>query len=418
MAIEITVPRLGWSMDEGTFTQWLKQEGEWVRKGDMLFVLEGDKAAQEIESFDEGTLYCVPNGPKPGEVVQVGQLLGYLLAKGEQPPSASGSTTAGPATAGTTAPGTTAPGTTATGATAGAATTTGTSVTAAASETSDRVVSPISSPRARRRAMELGVDWQAIQGTGRNGRVRERDVLAAASDGWGGQVRSGNLPVASGGLSATRRTIAQRMVASHQQTAPVTLVTTVDATQLVTVRSFLKSMLSDNVPSYGDIILKACAVALRKHPRMNARWESENLLEQSDIHIGVAVDTEDGLLAPVLQHADRLTLNEIAKRSKELVEKARGRRLSADELRGGTFTITNLGAMGIDAFTPVINLPQCAILGIGRIARVPVVRNDQVVPGDQLTLSLTFDHRIVDGAPAARFLQEIARLLENPKELS
>lgn len=413
MAIEITVPRLGWSMDEGTFTQWLKQEGEWVRKGDMLFVLEGDKAAQEIESFDEGTLYCVPNGPKPGEVVQVGQLLGYLLAKGEQPPSASGSTAAGPVTTGTTAPGTTAP-----GGTAGAATTTGTSVTAAASETPDGVVSPISSPRARRRAMELGVDWQAIQGTGRNGRVRERDVLAAASDGLGGQVRSGNLPVASGGLSATRRTIAQRMVASHQQTAPVTLVTTVDATQLVTVRSFLKSMLSDHVPSYGDIILKACAVALRKHPRMNARWESENLLEQSDIHIGVAVDTEDGLLAPVLQHADRLTLNEIAKRSKELVEKARGRRLSADELRGGTFTITNLGAMGIDAFTPVINLPQCAILGIGRIARVPVVRNDQVVPGDQLTLSLTFDHRIVDGAPAARFLQEIARLLENPKELS
>jgi pyruvate dehydrogenase E2 component (dihydrolipoamide acetyltransferase) len=208
------------------------------------------------------------------------------------------------------------------------------------------------------------------------------------------------------------------MVASHQQTAPVTLVTTVDASQLVTIRSFLKTMLSENVPSYGDIILKACAIALRKHPRMNARWESENLMEQSDIHIGVAVDTEDGLLAPVLQHADRLTLNEIAKRSKELVEKARGRRLSADELRGGTFTITNLGAMGIDAFTPVINLPQCAILGIGRIARVPVVRNEQVVPGDQLTLSLTFDHRIVDGAPAARFLQEIARLLENPKELS
>ncbi|MFM2095262.1 MAG: Dihydrolipoyllysine-residue acetyltransferase component of pyruvate dehydrogenase complex, partial [Planctomycetota bacterium] len=212
MAIEITVPRLGWSMDEGTFTQWLKQEGEWVRKGDMLFVLEGDKAAQEIESFDEGTLYCVPNGPKPGEVVQVGQLLGYLLAAGEQPPSASGPTAAGPTTAGSTAA----------GATAGAASSTGTSVALGASSdgaephgrvpaqhgstvasgasgSPDRVVSPISSPRARRRAVELGVDWQAIQGTGRNGRVRERDVLAAASDGLGGQVRSGNAPVVAGG---------------------------------------------------------------------------------------------------------------------------------------------------------------------------------------------------------------------------
>lgn len=402
MAIEITVPRLGWSMDEGTFTQWLKQDGEWVRKGDMLFVLEGDKAAQEIESFDEGTLYCVPHGPQAGDVVQVGQLLGYLLAKGEQPPAAVSN-----ASTSTAQPTPTTESTTSVSAAA--------VIAQGAFASDERSPAKTSSPRARRRAAELGVDWQGILGTGRNGRVRERDVLAAASSGLSRKSGPESAAVAA---SSTRRTIAQRMIASHQQTAPVTLLTTLDASHLVTVRAFMKSMMADAVPSYGDLILKACAIALRKHPRMNARWESDSVVDQRDIHIGVAVDTDDGLLAPVLQHADRLTIQEIAKRSKELIDRARGRRLSAEELRGGSFTISNLGAMGIDAFTPVINLPQCAILGIGRIARVPVVRNEQVVPGDQLTLSLTFDHRIVDGAPAARFLQEIARLLENPKELS
>ena len=240
-------------MDEGTFTQWLKQEGEWVRKGDMLFVLEGDKAAQEIESFDEGTLYCVPNGPKPGEVVQVGQLLGYLLAAGEQPPSGTGATASGATAAGATATSESANdtrSTTNTFAMGAASSPLGSDSQSAAelvSSTVNRSVSPVSSPRARRRAMELGVDWQAILGTGRNGRVRERDVLAAASAGLGGQVRSATAPAMAGGLSGTRRTIAQRMVASHQQTAPVTLVTTVDASQLVTVRSFLKTMMSDKI---------------------------------------------------------------------------------------------------------------------------------------------------------------------------
>ncbi len=202
------------------------------------------------------------------------------------------------------------------------------------------------------------------------------------------------------------------MVAGVTQAAPVTLTTKLDATNLVELRKQFKAA-GDFVPSYTDLLVKLTAIALRQHPMMQAQWRDDGLFVPECIDIALAVDTEAGLLVPVLRGADRLTLREVTAQSRELLEQARAGRLAAEQMRDATFTITNLGGFGIDAFTPILHLPQCAVLGVGRIVREPAVHGDRVVPRDMLTLSLTFDHRVVDGAPAARFLQTLRGCLEN-----
>lgn len=378
MAVPVTVPRLGWSMDEGTFIEWLKRDGDPVRPGDVLFLLENEKAAESIEAMDAGTLRIAADGPQPGEVVRVGRVLGYLLAEGEatpasapvQPPSppSRGMSAALPAGRAANAP---APG--------GAAIT----------------------PRARRAARELGIDPADLHGTGRGGRIRERDVRAAAASAPGRLVPHTHV----------RRLTAARMVAGVTQAAPVTLTTTADATALVAQRRRLKSG-AEPAPSYTDVAVKLTAAALRQHPLLQAQWRDDGLLLPDAVHVAFAVDTDAGLLAPVVRDADRLSLGEIAARSRALIARARAAKLGADEMRDATFTITNLGMFGVDAFTPILHLPQCAVLGLGRIVRVPAVVGDRVVPREQITLSLTFDHRIVDGAPAARFLDALRLAIE------
>lgn len=264
-------------------------------------------------------------------------------------------------------------------------------------------------------ATELGVDWQSLTGTGRGGRVREQDVQAAAKQGpcRGPLPESGS---AGQPLSSRRRIIAERMSASSSQTAPVTLTTRCDATNLISLRQQFKAGTA-TVPTYTDIIAKLAALVLRQHSRLAARWNGERLKLPTDdgFHIGIAVDTDEGLLVPVVRDVARRNLAEIAADSKRLVEQARAGRLAADDMQGGVFTITNLGSYGIDAFTPIINLPEVAILGLGAIRREAVVLEDgQIAARDMLTLSLTFDHRAVDGAPAARFLQALAAAIANP----
>ena len=446
MAIEITVPRLGWSMDEGRFSEWLKRDGEWVDKGQMLFVLEGDKAAQEIESFDEGTLCLTHASPQPGDVVKVGQTIGLLLAKGEAPPEtiatgptpkAAVSPPAGPAVRrlardrgvdlvglNGTGPGgrilaedvEAACATAKPEAAAKSAAAAGLHNNGGASHAAGTAQTAFASPRARRLAKQLGVDWSVLNGTGRGGRIRERDVQAAA----GAKVYA---PAErSTPLSPLRRTIAERMIASVRATAPVTLTTKVDAGNLLNLRRQFKAAAANESPAHGailpsitDLIVKLAAAALARHPQLNSRWEGERIVELPSVHIGIAVDTDAGLLVPVIRDVQDLGVKQIAARSKTLIEKARSRKLAADELRGGTFTVTNLGSFGIDAFTPIINAPETAVLGVGAIRREPVVSpNDEIVPGDVMTLSLTFDHRVVDGAPAARFLQTLGEAIANP----
>jgi pyruvate dehydrogenase E2 component (dihydrolipoamide acetyltransferase) len=276
-------------------------------------------------------------------------------------------------------------------------------------------------PRARRAASERGVDWRTLTGTGRRGRIRERDVPAAplAGNARTEQTETGRASIAGDTfvpISATRRAIAERMVASLQATAPVTLTAKANAANLVNLRGQFKAVAAgDVVPGVTDVIVKLAAIALRRHAEINARWQDDRIVHVGDIHVGIAVDTEAGLLVPVIRAVDKLSLRQIAAQTRTLIDKARQRRLSAEELRGGTFTVTNLGAYGIDAFTPIINPPETAILGIGSIRREAIVLDDdRIVPGETLTLSLTFDHRAVDGAPAARFLQTLRGLIENP----
>lgn len=205
------------------------------------------------------------------------------------------------------------------------------------------------------------------------------------------------------------------MLAGVTQTAPVMLTTKVDAAGLVAWRTAAKNAAAGHiVPTYTDIIVKLVAEALADEPRLNACWLRDGIYIFDAINIAVAVDTEYGLVAPVLSNANSLSLLEIAQQSRALIEQARNGTLSQNQLAGGTLTVTNLGMFGIDFFTPIINLPQSAILGIGRIVREPVVRGDAVVAGETLSLSLTFDHRVIDGAPAARWLKRLAQLIEQP----
>jgi pyruvate dehydrogenase E2 component (dihydrolipoamide acetyltransferase) len=406
VAVPITVPRLGWSMEEGTFVEWLKQDGDHIQPGDPLFVLESDKAAENIEALDAGVLRLGPDAARPGDKVTVGQVVGHIAAEGERVPPGVRSQES--------------------------------RVTEQASEieleglekrksgaqdTQYSVASamhsvsapmspgprsePAISPRARRLARELGVEWAGLQGSGRNGRIRERDVRAvAAASPTGDLIPHTNV----------RRIIAERMVAGVTQAAPVTLTTRIDAANLVNLRSQFRAMArpGEAVPGYTDLVVQLTAAALRQHPRLQAQWRAEGLFVPKCTHIAVAVDTEAGLFVPVLRDADRLTLREVAARIRGLIELARTSKLTGDQLRDATFTVTNLGMHGIDAFTPIVHLPQSAVLGVGRIVREPVVRDERVVPGDTMTLSLTFDHRVVDGAPAARFLDTLRRYLEQP----
>jgi len=285
---------------------------------------------------------------------------------------------------------------------------------------------PAISPRAARTARELGVDWTRVAGSGRTGRIRERDIRSAAAAASRstapGAARSpvmspGNNSGSSTALSPTRRTIAERMTTSLRHTAPVTLATTEDVTRLVELRQQWKaaaSTTSSVVPSYTDVLVKLCAAALSRHPALAARWEGERLLHARAIHIGIAVDTEAGLLVPVIHNVGELGLRDIAVRSRDLIERARAHKLTAQELRGGVFTVTSLGSFGIEAFTPIINYPECAILGVGQVRREPWAVDDQIVLRDRVTLSLTFDHRAMDGATAARFLQSLCELVRSP----
>jgi pyruvate dehydrogenase E2 component (dihydrolipoamide acetyltransferase) len=404
MPIAITIPRLGWNMEQGVFVGWLKQDGEAVRAGDPLFTLEGEKATQDIEASEPGILRITAKAPRAGDTVAVGAEIGYLLAPGESEPA--------------NTPEATPNGVRHEAAVAVPASTAATRIVA----DDNRRDRPRSSPLARRLARDLGVDWTRLHGSGCTGRIRKVDVLAAAKErGDRGPVLEPRRDVASipgraDPIGPTRRTIAARMVESCRTTAPVTLNTTLDATNLVNLRAQFKaaSPPGRELPGYTEFVVKLTAMALNDHPMLHARWDGDRLIIPAEPHIGIAVDTEEGLVVPVIRGAATLGLGEIVVRARDLVRRARERRLRADEMQGGTFTITNLGSFGVETFTPIINLPECAVLGMGRIVREPVMVGDQVVARERMGLSLTFDHRIVDGAPAARFLQSLVRLIENP----
>ena len=440
MAQEIIIPRLGWSMEEGTFVAWLKSEGDFVKRGDALFELEGEKATQEIEAVDEGVLRIPLTGPKPGSIHKVGAIIGYLVGANDSIPAL-----ANPSQQTNIEVVNEADSVVASPSVRQLARKVGVQLSHVkgtgprgrilqedvhqakvifSENAQETVISHVSkmssqqvaSPRARRLATSLGIDWKLLIGSGASGRVRECDVKNASTNlplGITATGKAQRIPI-----SKKRRLIAQRLVASRQLTVPVTLTTKADATNLVNLRNQFKSTNGTHpIPSFQDIITKLVAEVLKEHLFLAGRWEEDAIVlpAHHELHIGMAVDTEDGLLVPVIRNVAGLNLRDVAAQSKSLVQQAREGKITATQMQGGVFTITNLGAFGIDSFTPVINYPEAAILGLGAIRKEPVFLDDgQVVAQLQLALSLTFDHRIVDGAPAARFLQSLVSAIANP----
>ena len=471
MAADVTIPRLGWSMEEGVFAGWLKQQGDPVQPGEPLFMLEGEKATQEIEAVDGGVLHIAPDAPSAGQTVLVGRLIARLCAVGEAVSWASGATStvgAAPAPAPATVPPPPPPATPvslspqfdapghdspALQTPAGASpsvrrlaremgidlATVVPSMPGGRLTVQDLVATPEqgrggaqghgpvgwgpiasgspatttlrSSPRARRAARDRGVDIGQLRGTGVGGRVRERDVLAAAD-----ATPRIQLPAAAGAarqpITQIRRTIARQMVRSRQETVPVTLTTWADATALLAVRAACKAADGPEAATLNDVLLSLLARALLSHPLLASRWEDTHLLLPGDrIDIGLAVDTPAGLVVPVVRDVATAPLGDVARQTRWLIERARAGRLTAADMQGGVFTLTSLGSYGIEFFNPVINHPEAAILGVGAIRMQPVPPpggQEGFVLQRQLPLSLTFDHRIVDGGPAARFLSDLA----------
>ena len=362
MSFEVVMPRLGWNMEEGALAGWRKKDGESVTAGEILFEVESDKAIQEVEALESGILRMSPDSPPLGKLVPVGTLLAYLVRPGEPIPAAAHPLAAPSPAAPAPAP-----------------------VTAPVSSPRSAGKHPAASPRAKRVAGELGVDWRRLAGTGRTGRIVERDVRRAA--------------------------------ASPRTTAAVTLTTEADATEMVRLRTRLKSGGTPPVPSYEVLLAKLAACALTEHPQLNARSEGGARVSSAAVNIGIAVDTERGLVVPVVRDAHAKPLRAVAREFAELIARARAGRSSPEDLRGGTFTVTNLGMHEIDAFTPIINPPECAILGVGRIVAKQVVTDPEaqsVAIRQMVFLSLSFDNRLVDSAPAAKFLQKVKRYVEMP----
>ena len=458
MAIEIVVPRLGWSMDEGTFGGWLKTEGELVTEGEMLFELESDKATQEVESFDSGVLRLPEDSPQTGDTVRVGQCLGFLCEADEPTPASCAATSSNESTVqpkptreqvAVDPPAT--PSARRLARELGVdlreaipskplKAITPEDVRASAESTNGSEVEPATgvavSPRAAAKAAQLGINLATVTGSGRGGRIRERDVLAAAgsaeqevslpssrrmqtaTDTRGTDAEAIESAASYSPKSLIRQTIAERMVAATQETAPVTLMVKADATELTRLRRDLKQAcqaVEKVAPSMTSLFVKLVAAAIQRHPVIQHRWAEEGLLVPHGVHISVAVQTDRGLLTPVVRDVLEWSLGDLSENLTSLIQKAKAGALNSDEMHGGTFTLTNLGAYAVDGFTPILNAPQSAILGVGRIQPEPVAIDGKVVIRDQVSLSLTFDHRVHDGANAADFLQTFCDFIKNPQ---
>ena len=465
MAAEVVMPKFGLTMVEGTIQQWFKKEGEAIKQGEALFEVETEKVLYEVESTVTGT---VAKLLYPLEaVVAVGLPIAVIAEAGEDVTTvAAGYADSAPASqTGTSPAGSPTPGT-------GSAAAPASAPAPAAASDGKRVPT---TPAARKLAAEHSVDTALLAGTGPGGRITREDVqkaidegipapasapgsgkrapvtpaarkLAAehqidtsqlAGSGPGGRITredvqkvidaggqaSASTPApaapASAGesipLRGMRKVIAERMHNSLQTSAQLTITTEVDVTQLIERREEVKREFNT---TYNDFIIQACAHALIQHPRMNASLEGDAIQIHGARHVGFAVALDEGLIVPVVRDADKKPLKTIAEEARALAEKARAGKLQLEEVSGGTFTVSNLGMAGVDAFTPIINSPQTGILGIGRILEKPVVFQGEIAKRSMLVLSLTFDHRVIDGAPAGAFLQSVADLLSHGNRIA
>ena len=400
---QITMPKLSDTMLEGTLIKWHKKAGDKISVGDVIADVETDKATMEMEAFDDGliTELLIPEGG----VVKVGQPIANLeggkkSAAKSSAPSAPAASTSAPAAPAAAKP------------------------KAATSTDGSRVKA---SPLAKKIALERGVDLSGVQGTGPGGRIVAADVPATATAVRGTAPAAPRIEVPFSDadtktpLSGMRRTIAERLLASKTQIPHFYLTIEIDAAPLAKLRKDLNAAAEaagTAKVTVTDFILLAAARAAKAHPKVNAAFAGDSIIEYASVNLSVAIAVEDGLITPVIRDAHNLSLREISGAVKDLAVRARSKKIKPEEYQGGTLTISNLGAFGIDSFYAIVNPPQAAILAVGAIVKKPVVNaQDQIVAGQRMTIALSGDHRVVDGAAGAEFLATIRKSLESPTTL-
>jgi len=391
MPTNVIMPALGVAQQTGTLLKWLKAEGQSVSKGEPLMEIETDKATVEIEAPAAGVLAQVL--AQAGDEVPVGQRIALILAPGESPeteakspeptPTPNKAKISGPPAVANTTP-------------------------SAASITLNRG-RILASPAAKRIAREKGVDLAALKGSGPEGSVLAEDVLRASI--------TESIPETEKIIPLTpmRRIVGERMTESKLSTPHFYISMDIDMSAMRRVRIEWRQRGDEVIPSVNDFILLACARALRDFPLVNSTHTEQGVKLHAEINIGMAVALDEGLVVPVIRNADGLKLAELATRSRELIDKAQKKKLFPLDYEGGTFTVSNLGMLGVDSFIAIINPPQCAILAVGRVAQRVVVEDGMFAIKSMMTATLSADHRIVDGAMAARFLHDVKKLLESPE---
>jgi pyruvate dehydrogenase E2 component (dihydrolipoamide acetyltransferase) len=410
--IVVTMPRLSDTMTEGTVATWLKKVGDEVKEGDILAEIETDKATMEFESFNSGSLLFI--GINEGQSAPVDSVLAIIGPAGTDITGIAENYKKG-----STAP---------------AAAPVSEQVPAAATSTSETTQTAdggriFASPLAKQIAKEKGINLSQIKGSGENGRITKIDVenftpaaaTASTSVAVEGAQPTAVKPFVPAGEkfseeiknSQMRKTIARRLAESKFTAPHYYLTIEVAMDEAMKSRAVINTV-PDTKVSFNDMVVKACAMALKKHPQVNSQWREDAMIINHHVNIGVAVAVEDGLVVPVLNFTDQMSLTQIGGNVRDLAGKAKNKKLTPAEMEGSTFTVSNLGMFGIQSFTSIINQPNSAILSVGAIEEKPVVRNGQIVVGNTMTLTLACDHRTVDGATGAQFLQTLRIFLENP----
>lgn len=412
----VTMPRLSDTMTEGTVATWIKKEGDKVEEGDILAEIETDKATMEFESFYTGTLLHI--GIQEGESAPVDAVLAIIGKEGTDVEAVLKSIKSGSKSAPKSENKKAAP---------------KKEETKSAPKQESKEEKPsapkevrksssgrvFASPLARKIAEDKGISLEDIQGTGENGRIVKRDVEnykpseKSATSQAVATAAVGEESTEEVKNSQMRKTIAKRLSQSKFTAPHYYLAIEIDMDNAIASRKQINE-LPDTKVSFNDLVVKACAMALKKHPQVNTSWKDDITVYNHHISIGVAVAIDDGLVVPVLKFTDQMSLSQIGASVKELAGKARDKKLTPAEMEGSTFTVSNLGMFGIDEFTSIINQPNSAILSVGAIAQKPVVKNGQIVPGNIMKVTLACDHRTVDGATGAQFLQTLKSYIENP----
>lgn len=388
MPIEVYLPRVTQTAEKASITRWLKAEGDRVAKGDILFEMETDKANVEVEAPESGILAQIflPEG----KLAAIGYLVALIFAEGEEIPKQK---LARPQPQKDVRE----------------------QKKMGEERTGDLKRDIRATPLAKRMARELGIDLGTLQGSGPDGRIEKQDVERAKDAGASRRVEGSRERIVP--LTGTRETIARRMAQSFRTAPHFYLSLEADMKKLLALRESMDGGATRRKPTYTDMIVKIVAQVLKEFPRVNSTWTEEGIELKEEIHIGVAVESGAGLVVPVVKNADIKSLLAISENLSQLVQKARDRKLGVEELTGGTFTLTNMGMLGIERFDAIINPPESAILSVGKVVEKAVVIEGGIHIRPRMDMTLSVDHRVLDGGEAARFLVRIKELIENPSDV-